>query len=70
MRKMAHRKARRFYNRSGSKQDARGFSEDKVVDLLIAHRELRLSQADLEFGCGAGAEIIFPASGPRHDISF
>ena len=48
-------KAKRFYDRFGSRQDWQGFYENPAVNALTAHAAFDSSQSVFEFGCGTGA---------------
>jgi len=47
-------RAKAFYDRFGSKQDAQGFYEDRALALLVANAELGTARRLLELGCGTG----------------
>lgn len=48
-------KAKRFYDRFGSRQDWQGFYENPAINELIPHAAFDFSHSVFEFGCGTGA---------------
>ena len=48
-------KAKRFYDRLGSRQDWQGFFENPAINELIAHASFESAHSVFEFGCATGA---------------
>jgi ubiquinone/menaquinone biosynthesis C-methylase UbiE len=52
---LAPEKAKRFYDRLGSRQDWQSFFENPAINELIAYAALDTAHSVFEFGCGTGA---------------
>ncbi len=54
MRTLSHARAKRFYDRFGTRQDRSTLYEERPLELLIENAELGEATAVFEFGCGTG----------------